>query len=101
MRMIMQVSFPVDTFNAAVRDNSAGATIQKILAELKPEAAYFTEWNSQRCALLVVDVKEASQIPSFAEPWFLKFNASIALHPIMSEADLGAAGLDGLAKKWG
>jgi hypothetical protein len=101
MRMIMHVSFPVDSFNAAVRDGSIGGTIQKILADQKPEAVYFTEWNSQRSALLVVDVKDASKIPAFAEPWFLKFNASIALHPVMSPADLGAAGLDELGKKWG
>ena len=101
MRMILHVSFPVDIFNAAIRDGSIGGTIQAILADLKPEAAYFTEWDGKRSGLLVVDIKEASQIPAIAEPWFLKFNATLTLHPVMSPADLGAAGLDALGKKWG
>src|SRR5258705_3347385 len=41
MRMMMFVSFPVEPFNAAVSDGSAGAQTKKILDQLKPEAAYF------------------------------------------------------------
>jgi hypothetical protein len=100
MRMMMHVTIPVEPFNAAVRDGSAGNSIQKILADLKPEAAYFMEWNGQRSGLLVVDIKEPSQIPAFSEPWFLLFNATITLHPVMTPADLGAAGLDAIGKKW-
>ena len=101
MRMIMQVKIPVEPFNAAVRDGSAGAKMQKILAEAKPEAAYFTEFGGQRSGILVIDLKETSQIPSFAEPWFLLFNASVEFHPVMTPQDLGAAGLDALGKTWG
>jgi len=101
MRMIMQVSFPCEPFNQAVRDGSIGATMKQILAEQKPEAAYFTEWNGQRSGMLVININEAKEIPSFAEPWFLKLNATITLHPAMTAEDLGAAGLDALGKKWG
>ena len=101
MRMIMHVTFPVDPFNQAVRDGSTAGTMKQILAEQKPEAAYFTEWNGHRSAMLVVNVNEAREIPTFAEPWFLKFNATITLHPAMTAEDLGAAGLDALGKKWG
>jgi len=41
MRMLMNVEFPLEPFNARVRDGSAGAKIQKILEAIKPEAAYF------------------------------------------------------------
>ena len=101
MRMIMNVYLPVDVFNAAVRDGSAGAKMQKILAEQKPEAAYFTEYHGQRSGVLIIDLKDASEIPRFAEPWFLQFNARVELHPAMTPQDLGAAGLEGLGKKWG
>ena len=101
MRMLMHVKIPVEPFNAAVRDGSAGAKMQKILAEAKPEAAYFTEFGGQRSGILVIDLKETSQIPSFAEPWFLLFNASVEFHPAMTPQDLGAAGLDALGKTWG
>ena len=101
MRMIMHVYFPVDMFNAAVRDGSVGAKMQKILGQQKPEAAYFSEYHGQRSGILIVDLKEASDIPKFAEPWFLTFNAKVELHPAMTAQDLGASGLDALGKEWG
>jgi hypothetical protein len=101
MRMIMHVYIPVDAFNAAVRDGSAGAKMQKILAQQKPEAAYFTEYQGQRSGILIVDLKGASQIPAFAEPWFLQFNARVELRPAMVAADLAAAGLEAIGKQWG
>jgi hypothetical protein len=47
-----------------------------------------------------VDVKEASRIPAFAEPWFLQFNAGVELRPTMIARDLAASGMEGLSK-WG
>ena len=40
--MLMQVKFPIEPFNTYVRDGSIGAKMQKIMADLKPESAYFT-----------------------------------------------------------
>jgi hypothetical protein len=101
MRMMMFVSLPVEPFNTAVKDGSAGAKMQKILGAQKPEAAYFMDLGGKRTGVLVVDLASASQIPALAEPWFLTFNASIEMHPAMTPADLGAAGLDKLGKEWG
>ena len=100
MRMILHASFPTDVFNAAVKDGSAGAKMQRILAEQKPEAVYFTEFSGVRSALLVVNLVEASQIPAFCEPWFLVFNAKVELRPAMTPQDLGASGLEALGKAW-
>jgi hypothetical protein len=41
MRMLPKVSFPVDAGNAAVKAGVLGSTVERILADLKPEAAYF------------------------------------------------------------
>lgn len=101
MRMIMYVSMPVDVFNEAVRDGSAGAKMQKILGQQKPEAAYFTDMGGQRTGILIVDLAKNSDIPALAEPWFLTFNAEVELHPVMLPEDLAAAGLDKLGKEWG
>jgi hypothetical protein len=74
--------------------------MKRILDQLKPEAAYYTAWGGHRSAFLIVDVADASKIPSLAEPWFLTFNADVDLNPVMNGQDLAAAGLEGLGKTW-
>jgi len=68
--------------------------------DAKPEAVYFMEQDGQRTALLIVKLESASQIPVFAEPWFLSFNANCSFKVVMSPEDLANAGLDALGKKW-
>ena len=92
MRFLVKVNIPVDAGNAAAKAGKLGATIQSILAGQKPEAAYFTDNNGQRTGFIVLDMQDASQIPAIAEPWFLAFNASIEIHPVMIPDDLSKAG---------
>ena len=101
MRMMLNVSLPHEPFNTAVRNGSAGATIGKILEAIKPEAVYFTEYDGRRTALLIVNVNQASDVPSLAEPWFLKFQADCRFQIVMSTEDLQKSGLADLGKKWG
>ena len=91
MRMMMKVSIPVETGNDVVRRGSLGSTIQKILAEMKPEAAYFAEDGGQRTGYIFFDMKDSSQLPAVAEPWFLALNASLTVRPAMTPQDLGNA----------
>jgi len=98
--MLLRVRIPHDTFNAAVRDGSAGEKLNRIMEATKPEAVYFTEDQGRRTAIVIVDLAEASKIPTYAEPWFLLFNADVEFHPVMTPDDLAKAGLDALGKKW-
>jgi hypothetical protein len=100
MRMLMNVAIPNEPFNSMVRKGTAGATLQKILGSIKPQAAYFTEQDGQRGAVLVIDMKEASEIPIFAEPFYLSFNAKCEFRIAMTPEDLGRSGLDAIAKAW-
>ena len=100
MRMLLDVRMPVEPFNARVKDGTAGQIIQSILAELKPEAAYFTARDGMRGGIIVINVTDASKIPSIAEPFFLHFNASVSFHPCMTPEDLGKAGLAEIGKKY-
>src|SRR6266545_6283081 len=83
MRFLLKVNIPVESGNAAAKAGKLGATIQSILADLKPETVYFTDDNGQRTGFIFLDMQDASQIPAIAEPWFLAFNASIDIHPVM------------------
>jgi hypothetical protein len=93
MRMLLRVSIPVETGNAAAKGGTLGSTIERILGDLKPEAAYFmADDNGNRSGSIVFDMQDASQIPAIAEPWFLAFNAKVSLRPVMSPQDLAKAG---------
>ena len=102
MRFLIKVSIPVEAGNAAAKAGKLGATIQSILADLKPEAVYFTDDNGQRTGFLFIEMQDASQIPAIAEPWFLAFNASVEIHPVMVPDDLAKAGssIEAAVKKY-
>jgi hypothetical protein len=101
MRVLIHVSFPCATFNAALRDGSAAKKLGPILEETKPESAYFATTDRNRGGYMVYDIKQASEIPGLCEPWFLNFDAKLEIQPVMVPDDLRTAGLDGIVKRWG
>lgn len=103
MRFFMKVTFPVEAGNKAAKKGSLGKVIKSILDEQKPEAAYFVASEGQRTALLFVDMKDTSEIPALAEPWFLALNASIEIQPAMNPEDLEKATkhIEKAVKKYG
>src|SRR6185369_14065250 len=92
MRFLVKVNIPVEAGNEVAKAGKLGTTIQSILADLNPEAVYFTDDKGQRTAFLFLEMQDASQIPAIAEPWFLAFNAHIEFHPVMVPDDLAKAG---------
>ncbi len=102
MRCLLKVTLPVAEGNTAIADGSLVTTINSILNDLKPEAAYFAEDNGARTAFLFVNVENVSQIPAVAEPWFLAFNAKVEFHPAMNIEDLKNAkpGIENAVRKY-
>jgi hypothetical protein len=90
MRFLLKISFPVEAGNAAAKKDGFKA-IQLILAEQKPEAAYFLPEGGKRTAILIVNMEDASQLAEIAEPWFLALNASVDCKPVMVAGDLQKA----------
>lgn len=100
MRMLVNIVLPIEPFNSRVNDGSAGETIERIINETKPESVYFTTQDGNRGATMVVEVSDASQIPSIAEPWFLNFKAKCDFKIAMTPDDLQKANLSKLAQMW-
>jgi hypothetical protein len=63
MRFMSTCRIPVEKGNELVRNGALGPTVQSIMEDLKPEAAYFVDVDGARGAHIVVDMQEASQIP--------------------------------------
>ncbi len=94
MRFLLKASIPVEAGNRAANEGRLAKTIESILADLRPEAAYFLDENGQRTAFIFFHIQHNSEIPKVAEPWMLAFNASIEIHPAMAVEDVMKAGLD-------
>jgi hypothetical protein len=90
MRFLFKVSMPVEAGNAAAKNGFSA--IQNILAQQKPEAAYFVTDGGRRTAFLIIHMDDPSQLPAIAEPWFLALNASIEVTLAMKPEDLMKAG---------
>ncbi len=101
MKMLVNVICPIEPFNSMVRDGSAGEIIGSVIDAIKPESIYFTEQDGHRGAVMVVEVPDASAIPSIAEPWFLSFEANCEFSIAMTPEDLMNANLTALGEKWG
>jgi hypothetical protein len=102
MRCLLKISIPTEIANKCVIDGSLGKTIESILNDIKPEAAYFCEEQGVRTGFVFCNVKEESEIPAIAEPWFLAFGARVEFHPAMTLADLkkAAPGFERAIKKY-
>ena len=88
----MQMSIPVEAGNEAARTGAFGRPFQEMLERLHPEAAYFTGTaNGERGGFVVFDMKDTSEIPGIAEPFFLAFHARINFFPVMNVQDLANA----------
>ena len=103
MRMLMKVTIPINEGNKAILDGTLASTMSAILADLKPEAAYFAEDNGARTGFIFFNLADSSQIPAVAEPWFLAFNAKVELRAAMNLEDLKNAGpgIESAVKKFG
>jgi hypothetical protein len=95
MRILLKVSVPIEAGNKSIKDGSLPKKIQSILADLKPEAAYFgVNEKGERTGYIVVDLADPSKMPGAAEPFFLAFNATVEFYPVMTGEDLTKAGPD-------
>ena len=88
---MMIAHLDTEAANEANRSGKLGPSIQKMLADLKPEAAYFmTDNEGRRTAMIVFDMKDSSEMPGAAEGLFLQYKAAVTFRPCMNAQDLAA-----------
>lgn len=88
MRTLLSVTVDTNAGNRSVTDGSLPKIIQGTMEKIQPEASYFFTVEGQRSCFMVFDLKDASEIPSIAEPLFQHLNAKVQFLPVMSAEDL-------------
>ncbi len=104
MKFIMKVRMAGgNEGNRILMDPEFGKKMQVALADLKPDAVYFTTLCGNRGFYAIVNMDETSQMPALAEPFFVWLNAEIDWYPVMRPEDLAKAApaIEAANKKWG
>ncbi len=77
--------------NETIRDGSLAKTIESLMEQLNPEAAYFWPENGERAGMMVFDMADPTEIPQIAEPLFMNVDAAVEFLPVMNAEDLKTA----------
>ncbi|WP_055530946.1 hypothetical protein [Streptomyces graminilatus] len=88
MRVLLKAQFDTEKGNEGIRSGKFPELMKETLDHLKPEAAYFGPDDGCRTCWMVLDMKDSSDMPPAAEPFFTQFNAKISFTPIMNAEDL-------------
>ncbi|WAU78839.1 hypothetical protein O1Q96_03125 [Streptomyces sp. Qhu-G9] len=88
MRVLLKATLDTEKSNEAIRSGKMPELMKEAMDHLKPEAAYFGPMGGRRTALLVLDMKDSSEVPPAGEPFFTMFNAEVEMIPIMNGEDL-------------
>jgi hypothetical protein len=88
VRTLVRIIMDMESGNAAIQNGTLGQMIGDAMERLKPEASYFYAEGGKRTALLVIDMKDQSDIPMIAEPFFIGAKSSVEFFPVMNADDL-------------
>ena len=91
MRTMIRWTVPAEAGNKAIESGAMQESIQAMMRDLKPEAAYFFATGGERGGMMVFDMTDPSQIPQIAEPLFQLYNAKVEFVPVMNADDLQKA----------
>ena len=91
MSMMLRWTVPVERGNQTIKYGLLAQTIESLIEELKPEAAYFWPETGERAGMMVFEMADPTQIPQIAEPLFLNLDAAVEFVPVMNADDLKTA----------
>ncbi|MDH6113597.1 hypothetical protein P3T36_005240 [Kitasatospora sp. MAP12-15] len=90
MRVLLTVQMDTEKANKAIVGKTLATTMKSVFDRIKPEAAYFGALDGMRTGYVVFDLKDPSDIPSIAEPFFQDLGAKITFIPVMNFDDVQA-----------
>jgi hypothetical protein len=88
MRTLLRIVFDVAASNKSIKEGSLPAILQSTMDRLRPEASYFHTIDGCRACFMVFDMKDPSEMPVIAEPFFTELNAKVDFCPVMNADDL-------------
>ncbi len=88
MRMFMSVQLPNASGNGAIQSGALPQVMGKFIETFRPEAGYFITSNGDRCAHFYFDLKDVTQMPAAAEPFFIELGAKVTWCPAMNAEDM-------------
>ncbi|MFG3346086.1 DUF3303 family protein [Streptomyces sp. NPDC048018] len=86
--MMLRIQMETAASNEAIQQGTLEKTVEDAMAELRPEAAYFTVGDGCRTAYVFFDMDDASLMPKISEPFFMRLHAKIDYTPVMDREDL-------------
>ena len=94
MRLMMTFKIPTAAGNAAGAHGDIGAAIEKLLADTKAEAAYFTMMDGMRAGIVIFEETDQARLTTYNEPLMEHLGAEIDIVPVLNLDDL-KRGLEG------
>ena len=88
MRTMLKATLEISASNKAILDGTLPKVVEQVMKTINPECAYFATFDGCRSCFMVFDMKDPSQIPAIAEPFFLNFNAKVEFMPVMNAEEL-------------
>jgi hypothetical protein len=88
MRTLLRARLDTEAASAAIQNGRVEAILGELMSKAKPEAAYFFDDQGKRCASIVFDLRDSSEIPGLVEPLFQELKAEVQLIPVMNLDDL-------------
>ena len=103
MRFMISFRVPTEETNALIREGAFPQTLQSVMEDLQPEAAYFTDVDGARGGYFVVNANEPSELAAKTETLFQGLGATIQVRFVWTPEDVQGAmpAFEQAAQKYG
>ena len=90
-RMMLKVQIPVEAGIRAIENGTMGPIFERLMAKIKPEAAYFSQEDGLRTAYFVYVIDGTFEFAEIHEPLIQGLGARVYDQPALTWQDIGKA----------